>query len=163
MQILRCGWNWTTLGGARRIAGVQSSHVYTCSGATTSSRVQKDRRLNIINFWRQPRTNAQVSADHDKMPLGWERINAKTSGPNKNIVFIKPLEGPDKQTSKDFLERIAAQCLPVMNKNYLAVTSLEEYPANKEFWGVCYLLSATADANNIRSQLQRRRGHPACS
>lgn len=71
------------------------------------------------------------------MPLGWERINAKTSNPNKNIVFIKPRPGATEKTAKDFLERIAAQCLPIMNNNHLAVVSLEEYEPNKEFWGGC--------------------------
>jgi hypothetical protein len=70
------------------------------------------------------------------MPLGWERINTKKSAPNKNIVFIKPRPGPDEATSKDYLERIAAQCLPIMNKHYLAVVSLEEYEPNLEFWGM---------------------------
>ncbi|KAH6675693.1 WLM domain-containing protein [Halenospora varia] len=69
------------------------------------------------------------------MPLGWERINNKKSQPNKNIIFIKPLPGSTETTAKDFLERIAAQCLPIMNKNYLAVVSLEEYEPNLEFWG----------------------------
>jgi len=69
------------------------------------------------------------------MPLGWERINNKKSTPNKNIVFIKPRAGPDEAISKDYLERIAAQCLPIMNRNYLAVASLEEYEPNLEFWG----------------------------
>jgi len=70
------------------------------------------------------------------MPLGWERINVKRSTPNKNIVFIKPRPGPDESTAKDFLERIAAQCLPIMNKHHLAVVSLEEYEPNLEFWGM---------------------------
>jgi hypothetical protein len=69
------------------------------------------------------------------MPLGWERLNAKKSAPNKNVVFIKPLKGPHESVSKDFLERIAAQCLPIMNKHHLAVVSLEEYEPNLEFWG----------------------------
>jgi hypothetical protein len=69
------------------------------------------------------------------MPLGWERINVKQTQPNKNIVFIKPIAGPDENTAKDFLQRIAAQCLPVMNKYHLAVVSLEEYEPNLEFWG----------------------------
>ncbi|CAG8949602.1 hypothetical protein HYFRA_00007835 [Hymenoscyphus fraxineus] len=69
------------------------------------------------------------------MPLGWERINAKTSAPNKNIVFIKPLPGSTESVAKDYLERIAAQCLPITNKHYLAVVSLEEYEPNLEFWG----------------------------
>lgn len=69
------------------------------------------------------------------MPLGWERINVKQTTPNKNIVFIKPLPGPNEKNSKDFLERIAAQCLPIMNKHHLAVVSLEEYEYNTEFLG----------------------------
>jgi hypothetical protein len=69
------------------------------------------------------------------MPLGWERINAKRSSPNKNIVFIKPRPGPLESAAKDFLGRIAAQCLPIMNKYHLAVVSLEEYEPNLEFWG----------------------------
>lgn len=69
------------------------------------------------------------------MPLGWERINVKQTTPNKNIVFIKPLPGPTEKTAKDFLERIAAQCLPIMNKHHLAVVSLEEYEYNSEFLG----------------------------
>ncbi|TGO78708.1 hypothetical protein BELL_0057g00220 [Botrytis elliptica] len=69
------------------------------------------------------------------MPLGWERINAKRTQPNNNIVFIKPLSGEDQSKSQEFLERIAAQCTPIMNKHHLAVASLEEYPPNLEFWG----------------------------
>ncbi|KAL2064809.1 hypothetical protein VTL71DRAFT_3949 [Oculimacula yallundae] len=69
------------------------------------------------------------------MPLGWERINVKQSQPNKNVVFIKPRPGPDEKTSRDYLERIAAQCLPIMNRHHLAVVSLEEYEPNHEFWG----------------------------
>jgi hypothetical protein len=70
-----------------------------------------------------------------RMPAGWERLNSKQSTPNKNIVFIKPLKGADENVSKEFLERIAAQCLPIMNKHHLAVVSLEEYEPNLEFWG----------------------------
>ncbi|KAB8299174.1 hypothetical protein EYC80_001276 [Monilinia laxa] len=69
------------------------------------------------------------------MPLGWERINAKRTQPNNNIVFIKPLAGQDESKSQEFLERIAAQCTPIMNKHHLSVASLEEYPPNLEFWG----------------------------
>jgi len=69
------------------------------------------------------------------MPLGWERINTRCSAPNKNIVFIKPRGGPDEATSKDFLERIAAQCTPIMNAHHLSVVSLEECEPNLEFWG----------------------------
>jgi hypothetical protein len=69
------------------------------------------------------------------MPLGWERLNVRQSTPNKNIVFIKPLPGASEKTGQDFLERIAAQCMPIMNKHHLAVVSLEEYPYNTEFLG----------------------------
>ncbi|KAI1142989.1 WLM-domain-containing protein [Hypoxylon sp. FL0543] len=69
------------------------------------------------------------------MPLGFERLNAKKSQPNERIVFIKPLEGPDKEIAQKFLERIAAQCLPVMRENHILVTSLEEYEPNREFVG----------------------------
>lgn len=81
------------------------------------------------------------------MPLGWERINSRKSTPNKNIVFIKPRPGPDEAISKDYLERIAAQCLPMMNKHYLAVASLEEYEPNLEFWGAFMLLICKFVAN----------------
>lgn len=44
------------------------------------------------------------------MPWGVQRLNAKRSQPNPNIVFIKPLKGQDEAVAQDFLERIAAQC-----------------------------------------------------
>ncbi|KAL6911119.1 WLM domain-containing protein [Trichoderma evansii] len=69
------------------------------------------------------------------MPIGIQRLNAKKSQPNPHIVFIKPLKGPDEQIAQDFLERIAAQCLPVMRKHHIHVMSLEEFPPNKEFVG----------------------------
>ncbi|KAF3055597.1 DNA-dependent metalloprotease WSS1 like protein [Daldinia childiae] len=69
------------------------------------------------------------------MPLGFERINAKKSQPNDRIVFIKPLEGPDKEIAQQFLERIAAQCLPIMKEHHISVVSLEEYEPNREFVG----------------------------
>ncbi|ROT39770.1 WLM-domain-containing protein [Sodiomyces alkalinus F11] len=69
------------------------------------------------------------------MPLGIQRLNAKRSQPNERIVFIKPLEGPDKAVARDFLERIAAQCSPIMRDHHLSVMSLEEYEPNREFVG----------------------------
>ncbi|KAI9810343.1 MAG: hypothetical protein M1827_006310 [Pycnora praestabilis] len=69
------------------------------------------------------------------MPLGIERINARKRQPNDRIVFIKPLEGPDKALAQDFLERIAAICSPIMKANHLAIMSLEEYEPNTEFVG----------------------------
>ncbi len=69
------------------------------------------------------------------MPLGIERINARRLQPNDHIVFIKPLEGPDKALAQDFLERVAAICRPIMKANHLAIMSLEEYEPNLEFVG----------------------------
>jgi hypothetical protein len=87
------------------------------------------------------------------MPLGWERINAKQSQANKNIVFIKPLPGSTEKTSQDYLERIAAQCLPIMNNHHLAVVSLEEYEPNTEFWGILTPLLKTSDANVVQAAI----------
>jgi hypothetical protein len=95
------------------------------------------------------------------MPLGWERINVKRTPPNKNIVFIKPLPGPDVKTAEEFLERIAAQCLPIMNRNHLAVVSLEEYEPNLEFWGEAFnAIVFRALTFGDRSQLQQWRSNP---
>ncbi|KAK4128565.1 WLM-domain-containing protein [Parathielavia appendiculata] len=69
------------------------------------------------------------------MPLGIQRLNAKRSQPNDRIVFIKSLKGPDENIAQDFLERIAAQCLPIMREHHLSVMSLEEYEPNPEFVG----------------------------
>jgi hypothetical protein len=69
------------------------------------------------------------------MPLGFERLNERQQRPNANINFIKPLETADKAIAEDFLQRIAAQCYPVMKKNHITVMSLEEYPPNPEFLG----------------------------
>ena len=94
------------------------------------------------------------------MPWGVQRLNVKKSQPNANIVFIKPLSGPNEKIAQDFLERIAAQCrtstppprllpresranlsifvtftVPVMREHHLYVMSLEEFPPNREFVG----------------------------
>ncbi|KAK2022409.1 WLM domain-containing protein [Colletotrichum zoysiae] len=69
------------------------------------------------------------------MPIGIQRLNAKRSHPNDRIVFIKPLKGRDEKIAQDFLERIAAQCLPIMREHHLSVMSLEEYEPNREFVG----------------------------
>jgi hypothetical protein len=69
------------------------------------------------------------------MPLGFERLNERHQRPNANINFIKPLETADKAIAEDFLQRIAAQCYPVMKKSHITVMSLEEYPPNPEFLG----------------------------
>ncbi|KAI1332954.1 WLM-domain-containing protein [Xylariaceae sp. FL0255] len=69
------------------------------------------------------------------MPLGFERLNARKSQPNNHINFIKPLKGRDEAVAQDFLERIAAQCLPVMREHHIYVMALEEFPPNREFVG----------------------------
>lgn len=72
------------------------------------------------------------------MPLGYERLNERSQRPNACINFIKPLTSSspeDQKIAKDFLERIAAQCYPVMKKEYISVMALEEYPPNPEFLG----------------------------
>lgn len=65
------------------------------------------------------------------MPFGITRLNERTQRPNPLINFIK---APDA-TSLDFLNRIAAQCYPVMRQNHISVMSLEEFPPNNEFLG----------------------------
>ncbi|TWU77944.1 hypothetical protein ED733_005526 [Metarhizium rileyi] len=69
------------------------------------------------------------------MPIGIQRLNAKKSQPNPNIVFIKPLPGPNEKTAQEFLEKIAAQCLPVTRKHHISIMTLEEYEPNREFVG----------------------------
>ncbi|KIV91745.1 hypothetical protein PV10_06252 [Exophiala mesophila] len=75
------------------------------------------------------------------MPLNTLRLNhQKSSHPNDRIVFIKPLPRPpaaqaEYDLADTFLRAIAAQCLPLMKKHYLSVTTLEEYEPNREFVG----------------------------
>jgi hypothetical protein len=68
------------------------------------------------------------------MPAGFTRLNERKQRPNQNIAFIKPLESADKAIAQDFLDRIASICAPIMKANHLVVTSLEEFPPNREFW-----------------------------
>lgn len=69
------------------------------------------------------------------MPHGYVRLNERSQRPNALINFIKPLEGPDKAAAEDFLNRIAAQCYPVMKAAHISVMSLEEFEHNNEFLG----------------------------
>jgi hypothetical protein len=75
------------------------------------------------------------------MPLNTLRLNHQASThPNDRIVFIKPLPRPPTDQAvfdlaDTFLRAIAAQCLPIMKKHYLSVTTLEEYEPNPEFIG----------------------------
>lgn len=69
------------------------------------------------------------------MPLGFERLNERTKRPNELINFIRPLPGPDEELARDFLERVAAICYPIMKANHIAVMSLAEHEPNREFIG----------------------------
>jgi DNA-dependent metalloprotease WSS1 len=82
------------------------------------------------------------------MPLNTLRLNhAPSSHPNPHITFIKPLPLPtvlasatsatesDYHTADTFLHAIAAQCLPIMKKHHLSITTLEEHEPNREFIG----------------------------
>ena len=66
------------------------------------------------------------------------RLNERTQRPNACINFIKPdasCSPADQEIATDFLNRIAAQCFPIMKENLLSVMTLEEFPPNKEFLG----------------------------
>ena len=69
------------------------------------------------------------------MPIGIQRLNAPKPQPSSQIVFIKPLPGPDSAYAQDFLERIAAICHPIMKANHLSIMTLEEHEPNPEFIG----------------------------
>jgi hypothetical protein len=69
------------------------------------------------------------------MVAGYERLNEKQSQPNPHVVFIKPLEGPDKEIAQDFLERIAAQCrelmIPLSSNTVLMFAVIRSHYARK--------------------------------
>ncbi|KAF2144594.1 uncharacterized protein K452DRAFT_325132 [Aplosporella prunicola CBS 121167] len=69
------------------------------------------------------------------MPLGFERLNERTSRPNALINFIKPLPGRTQDVAQHILNLVAARCFPIMKANNIAVMSLEEYSPNPEFVG----------------------------
>ena len=69
------------------------------------------------------------------MPINIKRLNDRHPQPSSQIIFIKPLPGPDEKYAKDFLERIAAICHPIMKSNHLSIMTLEEHEANNEFVG----------------------------
>lgn len=70
------------------------------------------------------------------MPVGMQRLNAQPSTiPNECITFIKALPGALNTTSTDFLNRIAALCVPIMRTHHLSITTLEEHEPNREFVG----------------------------
>ena len=69
------------------------------------------------------------------MPLNIVRLNQRHAHPTPNIVFIKPLPGPDAAQAEAFLYRVAAICHPILTKNHISVTTMEEYEPNREFIG----------------------------
>lgn len=108
----------------------------TCSLATaTGSSVHVPAWCAGCTIHQRPSNVKWLTGHVATMPLGFERLNERTQRPNANINFIKPLAGPDKAHAQDFLERIAAQCYPVMKANYISVMALEEYEPNPEFLG----------------------------
>ncbi|TGJ87815.1 hypothetical protein E0Z10_g986 [Xylaria hypoxylon] len=86
-------------------------------------------------YQRPPDDSYAILKGQGTMPLGFERLNTRKSQPNDHINFIKPLKGRDESIAQDFLERIAAQCVPVMREHHIFVMSLEEYEPNREFVG----------------------------
>jgi len=69
------------------------------------------------------------------MPLGFERINERTTRPNPHINFIKPLSTSSSREAEEYLSIIAAIMYPIMKSNHIYVQSLEEFPPNPEFAG----------------------------
>ena len=69
------------------------------------------------------------------MPIGIQRLNARHQPPTPHILFLKPLPGPSATTAESFLARIAALMHPILRTHHLSVTSLDEFPANREFVG----------------------------
>ncbi|KAF1844087.1 WLM-domain-containing protein [Cucurbitaria berberidis CBS 394.84] len=69
------------------------------------------------------------------MPLGFERLNERTSRPNALINFIRPLPGTTSPVAEQILNRVAAICYPFMKSNMILVQALEEFPYNTEFVG----------------------------
>lgn len=67
------------------------------------------------------------------MSTAFQRLNERKQRPNSRIDFIKAID--NHPNGEDFLNRIAAQCFPVMNKHGINVRSLEEYEPNPEFLG----------------------------
>ncbi|KJX95043.1 wlm domain containing protein [Zymoseptoria brevis] len=70
------------------------------------------------------------------MASGFMRLNERHQRPNEHIDFIVPIrQNPDHAIAEDFLNRIAAQCYPVMKKHGIKVRRLDEYEYNTEFLG----------------------------
>lgn len=100
------------------------------------------------------------------MPLGFLRLNERSQRPNSHINFIQPLpnRGSDTAIAQCFLERIAAQCYPIMKEHGLAIMTLAEHEPNAEFLGRNFnaggrerrtalkvvVMSATADVEGLK-------------
>ncbi|PSK53903.1 hypothetical protein B9Z65_7709 [Elsinoe australis] len=70
------------------------------------------------------------------MPLNTLRLNQKHLHPNERITFIKPLPNLSTTAKAElFLQKIAAQCYPIMKAHSLSITTLEEFAPNREFMG----------------------------
>jgi DNA-dependent metalloprotease WSS1 len=86
-------------------------------------------------------SSPSISYKSPNMPINSIRLNhQKSSHPNDRIIFIKPRPRPpaqqaDFETADLFLRAIAAQCLPIMKKHWLSVTTLEEHEPNSQFLG----------------------------
>ena len=70
------------------------------------------------------------------MTVKLKRFNERVKRPNYRINFIHALPGSKEELkAQDFLNRIAAKVVPIMNRHEFSVTSLVEYEANAKFWG----------------------------
>ncbi|KAK9472949.1 WLM domain-containing protein, partial [Dipodascopsis tothii] len=71
------------------------------------------------------------------MPPGLQRYNVRVNPPNSRITFVTALPGAPPE-SQEMLNRVAAIVYPIMRDHSLSVTSLEEHPFNRQFWGINY-------------------------
>ncbi|EEB05396.1 WLM domain-containing protein [Schizosaccharomyces japonicus yFS275] len=55
--------------------------------------------------------------------------------PNEFISFISSLKRDTEELAREYLKRIAAMAYPIMKKNGLGLTSLDEAAYNAKFWG----------------------------
>lgn len=69
------------------------------------------------------------------MSLNTLRLNQRHLHPNDRITFITALPGRTQSRARVFLSRIAAICYPIMKAHSLSITTLEEFPPNREFMG----------------------------
>lgn len=103
-------------------------------------------------------------ARHELTPLALSLSRAQ----NDEITFISSMQAfPDHEKAKDILYAVAAQFKPICKRWGLGVNSLEEHEWNTEFAGACSCCANECGQCSspmracCRSQLQRRRDHPA--